>query len=129
MTGFDRPHLYADPMIFIWDNGQEFLDHAVWFIQTELDPDVIEKLLNAAVNPFSRRGGVVAVIEEPAIAWKQTRIESLEAWFTLHGDELVDWRDGSVHDALGRLPKEAIHALAARLYPSNAAIVREVLGL
>lgn len=113
-------------MIFIWDNGEEFLDHAIWFIESDLERDAVEKLLDAAVNPFSRQGGVVAVVADPeSFDWRQMRVESLESWFTCYGDELVDWRTRSAHEALRRLPPDAIRRLAARLYPSNAQIVAE----
>lgn len=117
-------------MIFIWDNGEEFLDHAIWFVESHLDPDAVSKLLNAAVNPFSRQGGVIARVEDArALSWRQNRLETLESWFSCYGDELVDWRTRTVHQALRSLPPDAVARLAARLYPSNAQIVAESLDV
>jgi hypothetical protein len=112
-------------MIFIWDNGEEFSDHAVWFIESELPRQAVERLLEGAVNPFSRLGGVIAVLEpEGSVRWKQSRLESLESWFTYYGDALVHWRTRAVQEAMADLPKEAVERLAQRLSPGNAAIVR-----
>ena len=117
-------------MIYVWDNGEEFSDHAVWFVESELDPDLVERLLNAAVNPFSRAGGVIAVLERSApVVWKQDRIEPLEVWFGYHGDALVNWKTRPVYAALARLPKEAAKRLTSRLSAGNAAILNKNLGL
>jgi hypothetical protein len=88
----------------------------------------VEAVLDAAVDHRARRGGVVAVVDASEVAWRQMRLETLANWFTCHGDELVDWRNRTVHDSLRRLPVSAARELAYRLYPSNAEIVAESLG-
>lgn len=116
--------------VFVWDNGEDFLDHSIWFVESDLDEEVVGGILNAAVDRRSRRGGVVAVIEEKAIEWHQLRLESFANWFTCYGDELIDWRNRSIHDSLRKLPTHAIaRELAYRLYPSNAEIMLENLGI
>jgi hypothetical protein len=114
--------------IYIWDNGEDFLDHSVWFIETDLEPGVVEEVLDAAVDSRSRRGGVVAVIPSRDVAWRQGRIETLANWFTCYGDQLVDWRNRAVHESLRKLPIATARELSYRLYPSNAEIVAENLG-
>jgi hypothetical protein len=114
--------------IYVWDNGEELLDHSVWFIESDLDPTAVEAILDAAVSG-RRRGGVVAVIDAGDVLWRQMRTETLATWFTCHGDELVDWRTRRVHAALRLLPKDVARSLSHRLYPSNAEIVAESLGL
>ena len=114
--------------IYIWDNGEDFLDHSVWFIESDLEQDVILEILQAAVDRRSRRGGVVAVVDASQVAWHQMRLETLANWFTCYGDELVDWRHRGVHEALRRLPVSVARDLSYRLYPSNAEIVAENLG-
>ena len=114
--------------IYIWDNGEDFLDHSVWFVESDLDQEVVEEILDAAVDRRSRRGGVVAVVSSSDVSWRQMRIESLANWFTCYGDELVDWRNRAVHESLRRLPLTTARELSYRLYPSNAEIVAENLG-
>ena len=114
--------------IYIWDNGEDFLDHSIWFVESDLAQDIVEEVLDAAVDRRSRRGGVVAVVDANDVAWRQMRVETLANWFTCYGDELVDWRNRAVHDSLRRLPLSAARELAYRLYPSNAEIVAENLG-
>jgi hypothetical protein len=114
--------------IYIWDNGEDFLDHSVWFVESDLDQDVVESILDAAVDRRSRRGGVVAIVDSNQMSWRQMRVESLANWFTCHGDELVDWRHRTVHDAIKKLPLPIARELSYRLYPSNAEIVAENLG-
>lgn len=114
--------------IYIWDNGEDFLDHAVWFVESNLDPAVVEAVLDAAADRRSRRGGVVAVVDADEMSWRQMRVESLSNWFTCYGDELVDWRHRTVDDAIRKLPLEVARDLSYCLYPSNAQIVAENLG-
>jgi hypothetical protein len=118
----------SNKKIFIWDNGEDFLDHSIWFVESDLDQEVVQEILEAAVDRRSRRGGVVAVVKADEIGWRQTRAETLENWFTCYGDGLVDWRHRSIHESLRRLPVSAARELAYRLYPSNAEIVAENLG-
>lgn len=113
-------------MIYIWDNGEDYLDHSVWFIESELGSQVVEPILNAAAHPFSRRGGVIAVVDPLAVAWRKFRLDQLEDWFTCYGDDLVDWRGRRVHESVRSLPPEMLRKLSSRLYPSNAEILLEV---
>lgn len=114
--------------IFIWDNGEDFLDHAIWFVESDLEQSIVEELLDAAVSKRSRRGGVVAVVDSDQLQWRQFRTESLANWFSCYGDELVDWRNRKVHGVFHKLPKETMRELSYRLYPSNAEITAENLG-
>src|SRR5688500_12732375 len=94
--------------VYVWDNGEDFLDHSIWFIESDLDEDIVEAILDAAIDRrTSRRGGVVAVVDSAQMGWRQMRLESLGNWFTCYGDELVDWRNRAVHEALRRLPMSA----------------------
>lgn len=114
--------------IYVWDNGEELIDHSVWFIETDLDQSTVEALLDGAVYKKSRRGGVVAIVDADDVSWRQMRRETLPNWFTCHGDELVDWRRRQVHASLRMLPIDVARELSGRLYPSNAEIVAEALG-
>lgn len=114
--------------IYIWDNGEDFLDHSIWFVESDLAESVVTDILNAAVDQRSRRGGVVAIVPAQHIQRQQMRVESLANWFTCYGDELVDWRNRTVHESLRALPLTAARELAYRLYPSNAEIVAEQLN-
>jgi hypothetical protein len=114
--------------IYIWDNGEDFLDHAVWFVESNLEPSAVEAVLDAAADRRSRRGGVVAVVDADEVSWRQMRIESLRNWFTCYGDELVDWRHRTIDDSIRKLPIEVARDLSYCLYPSNAQILAESLG-
>lgn len=115
--------------IYVWDNGEDLIDHSVWFIETDVDQSAVEALLDGAVRGRSRRGGVVAVVDADDVSWRQMRRETLPNWFTCHGDELVDWRRRQIHASLRMLPLDVVRELSLRLYPSNARIVAEALGL
>lgn len=115
--------------IYIWDNGEDFLDHTIWFVESDLGEEIVRPILDAAASRRSRRGGLIAIVPTQFIHFYQQRIESLSNWFTCYGDGLVDWRDRSIHESLRLLPQPVAKELARCLYPSNADIMLAELGL
>jgi hypothetical protein len=59
-------------MIYIWDNGQDYSDHRIAFVETDANPDDV-----LAVMAFGERK-VIAQAE--SLAWREGRPATLAEW-------------------------------------------------
>lgn len=77
-------------MIYIWDNGQDYSDHKIAFVETDANPDDV-----LAVMVFGERK-VLAQAE--AFAWREGRSATLAEWaednFQVYTSGLHSWDQG-----------------------------------
>lgn len=76
-------------MIYIWDNGDKYSSHEVWFIESNLSRDLVMAILGC-------HGSVIGVADK--IEWLATTPSTLNAWYPklmqsfVHDDE-CDFRN------------------------------------
>lgn len=72
-------------MIYIWDNGYEYSDHEVEFIESDLPREDVETIM----APFKRSGDRFARIDGVAerIDWREAGNNGLAYWIGRHLDQ------------------------------------------
>ena len=77
-------------MIIIWDNGEDYSNHEVWFIEVQPeDLNGATKILLSELEGYYGGSRIIAVVE--ALEWHSSKdLSTLDQWIENHAIALTD---------------------------------------